>query len=178
MRKIIGLVLALSVAAAGIFVSGCSDNSSKANNENQPPISSEPQETPVEVTLYFSDDQAMHLVTEQREVSKEGEALEEIVIRELIKGPKNPKHNKTIPQEAELMSVSVVEGVAYVNFSKEFSTKHWGGSTGETMTLYSVTNSLCELEGIEKVQFLLEGDKMQSLAGHYDTSNPLEPQDI
>ena len=74
-----------------------------------------------------------------------------------------------------MLSVSVVDHVAYVNFSKEFRTKHWGGTTGESHTIYSVVNSLTELDGIDKVQFLLDGDNMDSLAGHMETSEPLEP---
>jgi len=179
-KRKIGLLLVVGVLAIAVLAVGCGDNeASKAGEEeNKPHISDEPREEPVTVTLYFSDAEALHLVPEKREVTKGGETLEEVIIKELIKGPQEQGHNKTVPKEAKLLSVSVVDNIAYVNFSKEFSTKHWGGSTGETHTLMSVTNSLCELEGIEKVQFLLEGDKMATLAGHWDTSQPLGPQDI
>ncbi|MDQ7790112.1 MAG: GerMN domain-containing protein, partial [Clostridia bacterium] len=103
------------------------------------------------------------------------ETLEELVLRELVKGPAEADHGRAVPEEAKVISVNVVEGVAYVNFSKELRTKHWGGSTGETMTIYAIVNSLTELDGIEKVQFLLEGEKMDTLAGHYDTSKPMGP---
>lgn len=156
---------------------GVSDSQPAQNNDsNEPDISAKPAQTKQKVTLYFSDDQAMYLAPEERIVTKGDETLEEVIIRELIKGPQKEGLGRTIPEGTELQSVSVVNGVAYVNFSKEFKTKHWGGSAGETMTLYSVVNSLCELPGIEKVQFLLEGEKQESiLDGNMDTTVPIDP---
>jgi len=153
------------------------ENSSNGSSNQQPGISAKPEQTKQPVTLYFSDDQAMYLVPEEREVVKGGdETLEEVIINELIKGPGKEGLTRTMPEGTKLLSVTVVNGVAYVNLSKEFKTKHWGGSAGETMTLYSIVNSLCKLAGIEKVQLLLEGDKQESiLNGNMDTSIPIEP---
>ncbi len=47
-------------------------------------------------------------------------------------------------------------------------------STGETHTVYAITNSLCELEGIEKVQFMLQGNPLETL-GHMDLTRPVAP---
>lgn len=155
---------------------GNSSNSMQGDNEGEPPISPQPAETNVTVTLYFSDKQAMYLVPVKRKVVKKGnETLEELTVKELIKGPERPDLNKTIPEGTKLLSLQVVDGIAYVNFSKEFKTNHWGGSTGETHTTYSVVNSLAKIEGIKKVQFLVDGDKLDSLAGHLDFSRPFTP---
>jgi spore germination protein GerM len=179
MKGRFGLLLLVSVLALGLLVMGCGNSQDTGTGEgDQPSVSDEPKDDPVKVVLYFTDEDGLHLVPEERNVSKGGQTLEEVIVRELIKGPEEAGHHRTIPEEAKLLSVSVVDSIAYVNFSKEFATKHWGGSTGETHTLMSVTNSLCELEGIDKVQFLLEGDKMETLAGHWDISQPLEPQEI
>ena len=48
-----------------------------------------------------------------------------------------------------------------MNFSQEFVSKHSGGSAGEYMTVYSIVNSLTELEHIQKVQFLVDGNKLE-----------------
>ncbi len=177
------LMAALAVALAAVLVlatGGCLRSEPqrmpvKSSEQNKPDISAQPQETLAKVTLYFGDGEATYLVPEEREVAKETRPLEEVVIEELIKGPQNPDLTRTVPQEAKLLSVKVVDGVAYVNFSKEFQTKHWGGSAGELMTLYSITNSLAELPGIEKVQFLLEGETQEAILGHADTTQPIEP---
>lgn len=118
------------------------------------------------VTLYFPDKQAMYVVPEQREVTKD-EPIEETVVKELMKGPKTPDLAKTtIPEEAKLLSVEIKDKIAYVNFSRELVEKHVGGSTGEMMTILPIVNSLTELPQIEKVQFLVEGKKEKTLAGH------------
>lgn len=131
--------------------------------------------TKLKLTLYFGNNDATYLVPEVREVEVHGKRTAEAVINELIKGPEGSKLVRTVPQESKVRSIKVVSGVVYVNFSKEFQTKHWGGSAGEAMTLYSITNSLCELPGVQKVQFLLEGKKVDAILGHADTTRPLAP---
>lgn len=126
------------------------------------------------ITLYFPDEQAMHMIPEQREVSKD-EPLEAAVVKELMKGPKTPGlTSTTIPKEAKLLSVEVKDEIAYVNFSRELIEKHVGGSTGEMMTIVPIVNSLTELPGIKKVQFLVEGNKRKTLAGHLIFDEPFE----
>ncbi len=131
--------------------------------------------TKLKLTLYFSDKQVSKLVPEVREVEIRGKRTAEAVMKELIKGPKSSNLSRTVPQETKLLSLKAESGVVYVNLSKEFQTKHWGGSAGDTMTLYSITNSLAELPGVQKVQFLIEGKTQQSILGHTTTSHPLTP---
>lgn len=113
------------------------------------------------IKLYFSDKDAQSLVAESREIDNtQKDTLEMRVIKELLKGPVNSSLVKTIPQETKILSVETKEGVCFVNLSQDFIAKHPGGSAGEMMTIYSVVNSLTELEEVEKVQFLVEGQKM------------------
>ena len=118
------------------------------------------------ITLYFPDEQAMYVVPEQREVSKD-KPIAEIIVEELMKGPKTPGlEPTTIPHGARLLSVEIKDKTAYVNFSSELVEKHVGGSTGEMMTILPIVNSLTEIPEVEKVQFLVEGKKVKTLAGH------------
>lgn len=163
--------LIVSVMSAGCRTSGRTQQQDPGN----PPVSPNPGETKTTLTLYFADKEAQFLVPEKREVIRKGESAEEAVIRELIAGPADTAHGRTMPPETKLISISVANGVAYANFSKELKIKHWGGSAGETMTVYSVVNSLAELPGITEVQFLIEGAKVESLAGHIELDAPLRP---
>ncbi|NLB53491.1 MAG: GerMN domain-containing protein [Syntrophomonadaceae bacterium] len=128
------------------------------------------------ITLYFSDDQAMYLKPETRTVTVEKARQEEqtrmAVIDELIKGPEDSNLYQTIPPETKLLGIQIKDKIAYVDFSEEIRTKHWGGSTGEIMTMGSIVNSLTELEGIEKVLVLIEGETQDTLVGHLDISEP------
>lgn len=150
-------------------LAGCGLSNSKEGDKKAP------VDDKIKVILYFSGSEGDILIPEEREVVKNGEPVEKIIVRELIKGPSQQGLFKTIPEETKLLSLTVSDGVANVNFSKEIQTKHWGGSAGESMTLFSVANSLDLVEGINKVQFLVEGNKVESLLGHFDTSKPISP---
>lgn len=186
-RRRVSILLLLLLVFTVINSSGCGQQNSKIQGPTdsatqtdisgggQPDISAKPVPSTTTATLYFSDKEAMYLVPVERQITKGTETLEAAIINELIRGPLDSGLSRTIPAETKLLSVSVLDGTAYVNFSKEFKTKHWGGSSGETMTIYSVVNSLGKLPGIQKVQFLLEGQKVESIFGHNDTSLPFTP---
>ncbi|WMI80179.1 GerMN domain-containing protein [Anaerotignum sp. MB30-C6] len=124
--------------------------------------------------LYFSNADASDLVVEDRVVEvNANQPRERTVLEQLIAGPKEAENYATIPVETKIMDVTTTsDGVCYVNLSQEFVTKHNGGSTGELLTIYSIVNSLSELENVVKVQFLIEGEKMEAFKGHVDFSTP------
>ncbi|WP_066636678.1 GerMN domain-containing protein [Desulfolucanica intricata] len=169
------VLVCLALVIPVLLLAGCGKEETKKTPEkNLPEISAEPRENKVKVTLYFADDQAQYLIPEDREVVKGNETIEEVVVNELIKGPSDPKHGRTIPEGTKLDSINIAGEVAYVSFSKELKTNHWGGSAGELMTVYSIVNSLTALEGIKEVQILIEGKKLETL-GNMDLSIPLKP---
>ncbi|MBK5240140.1 GerMN domain-containing protein [Clostridium sp.] len=130
-----------------------------------------------EVVLYFSDDQAMYLVGEKRNIE---ELTAKAMVLELIKGPSAPSEGaeklyETLPSDLTLLDVQVKEGIASVDISGNSVKKISGGSTGEGMALYSIINTLI-LDpnlGITKVQFLVDGKKVDSIKGHYDARVPM-----
>jgi hypothetical protein len=138
-----------------------------------PFVSPEPVENNVKITLYFGNADATGLVQERREVIRRNEPLEALVLRELIRGPQIAEAQRTIPAETRIISVTVVDRVAYANFTKELSSRHPGGTAGEQMTIYSIVYSLTELPGIERVQLLVEGEKREAIFGHVGTIEPL-----
>lgn len=127
--------------------------------------------------LYFSNADASDLVVEDRVVEvNANQPRERTILEQLISGPKEAGHYATIPTETKIMDITTTsDGVCYVNLSQEFVTKHNGGSTGELLTIYSIVNSLAEMENVHKVQFLIEGEKMDAFKGHVDFSTPFVP---
>ena len=158
--------LLLALAAAG-----CSTSNSPGTNNNQD--NTGPETEKQEVVLYFADEQAEYLVPEKRIILKEEQLEAEAVVKALIEGPQDKKLGITVPAGTKLLSVEVQDKIARVDFSEEIRSKHWGGSTGESMTVFSIVNSLTELDGIDKVQILINGQKQDSLVGHLDISQPL-----
>ena len=128
--------------------------------------------------LYFANANGDTLVAEARELTvSQNESVELQVLKELFKGPKNSTLARTVPGETKIISVETKEGTCFVNLSQDFITKHTGGTSGETMTIYSIVNTLTELDNIERVQFLIEGQKNESFI-HMMINEPFESDDM
>lgn len=173
-RSLKFFVLTLAFILA-VTLTGCSANPGQDNPAGKDPaIDPNPSQEKVTFTLYFGDAQAMYLRGEERTVTKSGSTAE-LMVNELIKGPAAQGAAATLPKETKLLSLEITGGVAYTNFSKEIKTNHWGGSAGETMTIFSLVNTLTQLPEIQKVQFLIEGEKHEAIWGHTYTLEPVEP---
>lgn len=123
--------------------------------------------------LYFGTADGRLLAREERalEVQTTSSLAKELT-SELINGPQIEGLLPTLPKQTKIRQLEIKDGICYVDFSKEFSTKHPGGEASETLTIYSVVNTLTELPDIEKVQFLIEGEKCETYQGYYEFSNP------
>lgn len=132
------------------------------------------------VKLYFSNTEATGLEAEERKIEvNPNEPLEKYVMEQLIVGPTSASLYATVPAETKLRTIKTsVDGICYVDLSSEFVSKHSGGSTGETLTIYSIVNTLTSLDNIKMVQFLIEGEKQQEFKGHIDFSKPFEPKEV
>lgn len=126
----------------------------------------------IEVNLYFSDSQAMYLVSEKRKIPPTTFLAKQVVV-ELIKGPASSDLYSTIPEGTRVNEVYIADDIVYVDLSEEVFKNHPGGSSGELMTVYSIVNSLTEISPIKGVQILVEGNERNSLVGHVDISMPL-----
>lgn len=128
------------------------------------------------INLYFSNEEGLALKAEKREIAK-GDLTKEIKqgIDGLIKGSKR-NLTPTIPDGTRLLGVEIKEDVAFLNFSKEISENHPGGSSAEIQTVYSIVNTVTfNFPEIKKVQILIQGKKAKLLAGHIDISFPFGP---
>ena len=66
-------------------------------------------------------------------------------------------------------------GDAYVDLSAELVKNHLGGSLDEILTVYTLVAVLTEnLPGVKRVQILIDGREVDTLAGHVDLRRPLE----
>jgi hypothetical protein len=130
------------------------------------------------VVLYFCDPQSEYLIGEKREIARRGDVEDEAeeLISELTKGPRG-KLIPTLPRKTKLLDLQIDErGVARVSFSEELSKDHPGGTSAEMMTIYSIVNSLTlNFPEIKRVQILVDGKGMETLAGHVSSGQPLGP---
>jgi spore germination protein GerM len=129
----------------------------------------------ITATLFYVADDGMALVPVQREVPF-GETVAEQAraIIEAQLAPATPQVS-AIPAGVALRDVFVTErGDAFVSLSADITAKHPGGSLHEVFTVYTIVNALTvNLPAITRVQILVEGKEVDTLAGHVDLRHPL-----
>ncbi len=124
--------------------------------------------------LYFSSADGTTLMREKRKVYYSSNVtLEKLVLEELMDGPQTDNAISAIPAGTKLNSVSVTDGICYVNFDSSFETAIAGVT--ENVTVYSIVNSLTELDNINQVQILVNGETAHLANLDMDLSVPLSP---
>jgi spore germination protein GerM len=110
-------------------------------------------------------------------VSHSGDSVEyaRSIVKALIKGPQISLA-RTIAADTELRAIYIIsDGVCYVDLSQAVGKDHPGGCNSELLTIYSVVNSLIlNVPEIKRVKLLIDGEEVQTLAGHIDLEFPLE----
>ncbi|TKJ33022.1 hypothetical protein CEE39_04425 [bacterium (candidate division B38) B3_B38] len=129
------------------------------------------------VYLFFQSSEGNWLADEERRIYYTTSITDQAkqVVVELIKGPSKSYLLATIPPSTILRELFLTrQGIAYVDFSRQFISDHWGGTTGEMLTIYSIVDTLTiNFPSIQKVQILVEGKEIETLAGHLDLRKPL-----
>lgn len=114
------------------------------------------------LTLYFGNEVGDQLVEEIQKVHYSSNmSMEKLVVEQLIAGPNIEDARQTISPDTKLLSISQKDGVCYVDFDKGFLEKVDGVS--EEVTIYSLVNSLSEVQNINKIQISIDGETDISL---------------
>lgn len=190
MKRYLGILLALVLV---LTLGACA--AKKTVDEDTPPVDDPiddnediddeivdpiPEDESKEVILYFankkyieSGDEDLEKMFSEKRVVEYGEIpLEEGIVRELMKGPEDTDNLSTvIPSTVELIDVDLSEGTAFVNFAQEGMS---GSSLQESFTINQIISSLIELDTVERVQFLIDGEVAESLMGHISIDEPFE----
>jgi len=129
-------------------------------------------------SLYFGDESSDYLIKEFRTVSsvRNPEKMSRLLINELIKGP-DAKGVRTIPEQTRLLAVDFKnDGLLLIDFSKEFTEEHPGGSSSEIMTVYSIVNTLTtNIKDVKMVRITQNGRTLNTIAGHIDCNKTFYP---
>jgi hypothetical protein len=132
-----------------------------------------------EAKLYFSNEDATRLVPEKRQILLgAGTAADATAIMsELLAGPHSATLLRTIPPDTRLLNAYKIDSTLVLDFTHELQANHPKGSTAELMTVYSIVNTMAEnFLDIVTVQILVEGEEIETLAGHVDMAKPLLPE--
>jgi hypothetical protein len=130
----------------------------------------------IAATLYYASTDGQTLVAVRRDVDLAADAAgqgREIVRAQLASAPK--PYVSVIPPGTTLRAFYVSERAeAFVDLSRELSAAHPGGSHAELMTVHALVNAVTRnLPAIQRVQILVDGQAVDTIAGHVDVREPL-----
>ena len=130
----------------------------------------------ITATLYLIAEDGMSLVPIQSEVRLAEPVVEQA--REIIQtqlAVAAPPLASAIPADTKLRAIYLSDrGDLFVDLTRELTAKHTGGSLEELFTVYSIVNAATvNLPAITRVQLLIDGLEVDTLAGHVDLRNPL-----
>jgi len=156
---------------------GTENENDLGNNGNDNDEATPEPGDPIMLDIYFLEikEASFVLGKETREFGRFGGPqvdLEE-VITELLKGPETDELSRIIPEETVLRGVTLEYGVAYVDFSEELLQAEVGGEA-EAVLVDSIVKTLTQLEEVDSVQILVEGELVETIAGHVSIDEPLE----
>jgi len=133
-------------------------------------------ENKVNLRLYFANETGDGLIAVNRELTHNPDVsnvpMEKLVLEQLINGPANSETYPTINPDTKVVNITVKDGVCYITFDSSLLTAVNNVTTD--VTIYSIVNSLVELSNINKVQFIIEGNKDGKFRDKYDLSTIFE----
>ena len=77
-----------------------------------------------------------------------------------------------LPKDTKVLGVSISNGVCTVDFSGEIR-KLNVGSGGEAAVISAIVTTLGQFAGVDYVKILVDGQPLETLAGHVDISGPI-----
>lgn len=129
--------------------------------------------------VYFGDKTSDLLLEVKRSMEQGKTWSARARVLEVLKGPLEGDGDNVWPvmppgvTEDDILSVDVYNDTAYVNLSAHFKDACNGlTSKSEMLLIYSIVNTITAMDGINKVQFIVEGKQIDKLAGYLCLSDP------
>jgi len=122
------------------------------------------------INVYYADAMGEYLVGEARVISSENKYVD--ALNELMKLPTDSSLFQLIPDTTKINSIVVKDGLAKVDFSKEFIEDKFQGDTADILLIYSIVNTLTEFPEVNSVSFYIDGEKLDIL-GEIDIKEPV-----
>jgi hypothetical protein len=177
-RAVLIAVGTLALALVALVVTIGVDRLVPARTSSPPPAPPPAPATTAHITatLFYGSADGQALVPVRREVPF-GEGVvaqgEQILMAELGAAP--APYVSVIPKGTTLRAFYVSSrGDAFVDLSREVSSAHPGGSLTELLTVYAIVNAVtANLPAVQRVQLLVDGREVDTIAGHVDVRRPL-----
>ncbi|MBE6935114.1 MAG: hypothetical protein E7458_01290 [Ruminococcaceae bacterium] len=129
-----------------------------------------------EFTIYFPIAAGLLPNTFRRTLADREEPAEAIMEILMAGVQENGITNPVVNPDVKLLGVEVHNRVCYLDFSEDFADLERSAEENLEAKLYAIVNSLCELPYVDRVQFLIHGEVVESpLYEDFDT--PYSPDE-
>jgi hypothetical protein len=173
--QIVVLLVALVALAWGVTVA--LERLAAPDGEETPAVPAPTQTTAhITATLFYAAPDGLGLLPLRREVPlADGVVAQgrQILMAQLAFPPDGQR--SVIPAGTELRAFYITErGDAFVDLTSTITTGHPGGSLNELLTVYAIVNAVtANLPAVQRVQLLVDGKEVDTIAGHVDIRRPL-----
>ena len=160
------LILVILIIVIGVLVY------MKLNNKEEGEIEITPleeitveQERETMISLYFINQETSTLAPEARKIDVK-ELIKDpykMLIELLIEGPKNEKLVKGIPDGTKVNNAVLKNGIVELDLSKEFIENQKGETKQIELCIYSIVNTLTELNEVNFVKILIDGEENKKI---------------
>lgn len=122
--------------------------------------------------LYFSNDNSDGLVPEDRKINSSVwtklslSQKANLVLGELIQGPLSGTLTPTLAPKTKILSITIQDSIATIDFSKDIRDDFPGGALAEDITIQSIVWSMTQITGINGVRIFINGEFGDSIGGH------------
>lgn len=132
------------------------------------------QET--DLTIYYTDETGTKLIPSKSHftISNSNSSMEEYIVQQIKTGPDKEGLYRTMAPDVDILSVVTSEDVCYVNLGSNFLEQEQPVS--DEILIYSIVNSLCLLDYVSSVQFLIDGNSDENLHTVVDLSELKTPR--
>jgi len=166
--NVLGLLILL-LGAAFYFYAGRAPRTDVVNLDVAIEEPQEPRE--VQLRLYFAKPDASGFIIEKRKVTiAPKESVYQRALEELVKGPAR-SGEPLLPADAPAPTVFVSDHSAYVDLPREYAQLGYG-TTGETLLIYGIANTVLDQGPLDEVWFLIGGEPARTL-GHLSLVEPI-----
>ncbi len=181
------LAFLVVMVVALLVLGGCSNLAEKlqalegnsSTNQGVPeiptggPISQPPQVDKTQVTVYFKDQEGGYLVPTTVAVDKAPGIAKEAVDA-LCQGPaQGVDAVASVPADVQVRSIKIqTDGTCVVDLTGP-AAKDKLSVKEEALVVYAMVDTLTEFHNVKRVQFLVNGQKKKTLAGHIPIDEPL-----
>lgn len=169
--------LLMTLILAVVLTAGCSrDDSGFSRNESGSQSSEEMEVKTLELRIFVPNEFSTALEERAVEIENPDNRSEAELILEALKDTgESSDYKRPIRKDIRLRGVSVKADTVYVDFFPDNLT---GGSAEESIIIDSIVKSMLQIDGVKKVQLLVNGEAREFFMGTFYVDFPYTEENI